>query len=321
MDVARNGTTPEQEALRHILYGEGGLESARRIIAGATLQNLPKVIEQQTREKLALGRKAGVADIEITDHIAESVADRRDMEPDELHAIFNKVASESDGIRHNFGNNFGKIAVPNAIDPPETTLRATSYEWQEPASIPPRQWLYGAHYVRRYVTTTVAPGGTGKSSLALVEAIAMVTSLPLLGFQPRKPLKVWYWNGEDPLDEIDRRIAAICKHFNIDAARIGGRLYRDSGRDAPIIVARRLNEQTIINVPIVESVTQELLEKQIDCLILDPFVSTHGVPKTTTAPSNRLPRHTPVSQREQTAQMNWCTTPASHRRVTAEIEP
>src|SRR5262249_15203889 len=52
------------------------------------------------------------------------------------------------------------------------------------ASIPPREWLYGRHYQRGVVSGTVAPGGRGKSSLVMVEAVAMATCRNLLGEQP-----------------------------------------------------------------------------------------------------------------------------------------
>jgi hypothetical protein len=50
--------------------------------------------------------------------------------------------------------------------------------------IPPREWLYGRHYQRGVVSGTVAPGGRGKSSLVMVEAVAMATCRNLLGEQP-----------------------------------------------------------------------------------------------------------------------------------------
>ena len=49
-------------------------------------------------------------------------------------------------------------------------------------------------------------------------------------------LRVWYWNGKDPRDETERRIAAICKHFRIAAVEIEGWLFVDSGRNLEIII-------------------------------------------------------------------------------------
>jgi hypothetical protein len=45
----------------------------------------------------------------------------------------------------------------------------------EPSQIRARQWLYGHHYCRGFVSVTVAPGGMGKSLLGIVEGLAMAT--------------------------------------------------------------------------------------------------------------------------------------------------
>jgi AAA domain len=79
---------------------------------------------------------------------------------------------------------------------------------------------------------TAAPGGTGKSSLVLAEAVAMATGKDLLGvgYTPERKLRVWVWNGEDPIDEAQRRIAAICLHYGVKREHIEGQLFLDSGR-------------------------------------------------------------------------------------------
>src|SRR3954471_19131190 len=96
--------------------------------------------------------------------------------------------------------------------------------------IPRREWLYGKEFIRRYVTTTVAPGGVGKSSHAIVEALAMASGRNLIGDEPVGKLRVWIWNGEDPEDELQRRIVAAMLHYGITPGDIEGRLFVDSGR-------------------------------------------------------------------------------------------
>jgi hypothetical protein len=73
----------------------------------------------------------------------------------------------------------------------------------------------------------LAAGGLSKSSLDLVEAIAMAAMLNLLGVPVPERLRVAYW-GEDPADEIERRVAAILKHFKISREQIEGWLFVDS---------------------------------------------------------------------------------------------
>jgi hypothetical protein len=126
---------------------------------------------------------------------------------------------------------------------------------------------------------TVSPGGNGKSTLLLAEAVAMASGKQLLHDAPGRPLRVWYWNGEDPVEELQRRVAAICKHYGVSESDLRGRLFIDSGRDLPICVATADRSGTTIATPTVEALDEAIREHQIDVLIVDPFVSTHMVPE------------------------------------------
>jgi AAA domain/Primase C terminal 2 (PriCT-2)/RepB DNA-primase from phage plasmid len=112
---------------------------------------------------------------------------------------------------------------------------AKPYVYRDPRSIPPRQWLHAGHYVRGFLSATIAPGGLGKTSLQLVEAVGMAIGRDLLKGTATKPLTVWYWNLEDPCDEIERRIAAILLHYKIDPAKLEGQLFVNS--DEPLVIA------------------------------------------------------------------------------------
>jgi hypothetical protein len=150
----------------------------------------------------------------------------------------------------------------------------TPYVWRAPETIPMRRWLYGKHYIRKFLSATLAAGGLGKSSLDLVEAIAMATGINLLDVPVSDRLRVAYW-GEDPADEIERRVGAILKHFNISREKIEGWLFVDSFRHQPLCVASL--EKGEIVFPDADALTKALIENRIDVLILDPFVKTHSV--------------------------------------------
>ena len=168
-------------------------------------------------------------------------------------------------------------ADPSQPGAPAVTFSMTPFVWKDPASLPKREWLYGKNYIRKFTNLDVAPGGIGKSSLVMVEALAMVTGRDLLGIQPTEPLRVWYHNGEDPMDEIERRFLGAAKFYKIDADQLGGRLFTDSGRDNPVTIANQVRDGAFVNEVLVERIIQEIQNKQIDVLILDPFVSTHAV--------------------------------------------
>ncbi|WP_248310853.1 AAA family ATPase [Bosea vaviloviae] len=168
------------------------------------------------------------------------------------------------------------FAAAEQQQPVRKPILATPFVWQLPWKIPPRQFLYGRHYVRKYLSATIAPGGVGKSALALTEAVAMASGKPILGLQSR-PLTVWYWNGEDPIDETQRRIAAACIHHRVAPVDIEGRLFIDSGRETEISMAKGSPRGFVPNEEVKRELIQTIHENGIDVVIIDPFVSSHEV--------------------------------------------
>jgi hypothetical protein len=158
-------------------------------------------------------------------------------------------------------------------------IQATPFAWHEPSKIPTREWLYGHFLIRRQVSLTVAPGGTGKSSLVAVEALAQVTGRDLLHDVPYGRLRVWLWNGEDPLDELQRRIAAACLHYGISREEIAGHLFVDSGRNSGIVIAKMDRNGVVVAEPVVNALIETIRDNRIDILHIDPFVSCHQVPE------------------------------------------
>jgi len=156
------------------------------------------------------------------------------------------------------------------------SIRATPYIWRDPATIPRRDWLYGRHLIRRYLSLTIAPGASGKSSLAIADAIALATGRNILSTPIHGgPYRVWVWNLEDPHDEIERRIAAVMTHYQIAADEIADRLHIDSGRDQELCLARQERDGVQIIEPVEQALIAELTRRRIDVLMIDPFVSSH----------------------------------------------
>jgi hypothetical protein len=170
--------------------------------------------------------------------------------------------------------------VPLHGDPvqPPAAIVATPFTWRAEAEIPARQWLYGKHLLRRFVSVDVAAGGTGKSSVKIGEALAMAAGRNLYGIEVHDgPLNVWLYNLEDPAEESERRIHATAKWFHIAPADVDGRLYVDSGRDQRCVIATETDYGARIAQPVYEQIKTQLLERGIDVLTIDPFVSSHEV--------------------------------------------
>lgn len=164
------------------------------------------------------------------------------------------------------------------LPPADKLVKATPFAWRPTAAIPARQWLYGKHLLRKFVSVDVAAGGIGKSSLKIGEALAMATGRDLYDKGlPEGALTVWLWNLEDPVEEIERRIHATAQRFKISPDEIGGRLYVDSGRDQPLVIATEGPDGAMIARPVVDALIAEMLERKIDVLTVDPFISSHAV--------------------------------------------
>jgi hypothetical protein len=152
-----------------------------------------------------------------------------------------------------------------------------SYEWCTGKDIAPRDFIYARHYIRKFVSFTVGFGGAGKSSLALVEALAMTSGKPLLGITVPQRRRVMIWNGEDPMDELKRRIAAACIMHNIKREDVEGYLFVASGRELPIKMATSGRNGAKVATPIGDELIEEIKSKQINALQIDPFISSHSV--------------------------------------------
>jgi hypothetical protein len=155
--------------------------------------------------------------------------------------------------------------------------KATKFVWCDPSTIPPRRFLYGRHFARGFVSVTAAPGGLGKSSLELVESIAIETGRALLGVTPSERAPVWYVGLEDPLDEYQRRVAAIAIHYGVPGEEVARGLFLDSGRDQNFVVAVEDGKGTKIVEPVVGAIIENVRRHGIGLVIVDPFVACHAV--------------------------------------------
>jgi hypothetical protein len=105
----------------------------------------------------------------------------------------------------------------------------------------------------------------------------MASGKPLLGVKSRGQFRVWLWNGEDPRDELDRRISAAMQHYGLTPDDVGDRLLVDSGMEQEIVLAKEARDGALIVEPVAGALISALQRKQIDVFTADPFVSSHKV--------------------------------------------
>jgi AAA domain len=170
---------------------------------------------------------------------------------------------------------------PASLSPESKTpaIYATPYVCRDPATIPLRPYLYGRSLIRKFDSVVIGQTGLGKSTLSGAETLAQVTATNLLGVDVPEPLRVWLWNLEDPQEETERKLAAAMLHYGLTAEDIGDRLFVDSGRDQPLVIAEMTRNGAMIVRPVVDSLVAELIRRKIDIIKIDPFVSSHTVPE------------------------------------------
>ncbi len=204
-------------------------------------------------------------------------ADRRAEDP--IHAIFRNGEIVDQPLSGASAGDARPGEIPMQILPNRPSpLTATPFTWRDPLEIPPRDWVYGRHLIRRNISVTVAPGGVGKSSLTVVQALELATGRRLLDhWLPEHRLRVWLFNLEDERQELDRRISAAMKHYGITESEVGGRLFVDTGREQELILAEQLRDEVKLDETVITHLRHQLEVNEIDVLIVDPFVSSHRV--------------------------------------------
>ncbi len=152
-------------------------------------------------------------------------------------------------------------------------------EWdagEDSDPIPPRGWLLGNTFCRRFVSSLMAGGGTGKTALRVVQALAMVTGRPLTGEHVFQRCRVLLLSLEDDRDELRRRVRAAMKHHGVSYDEVRGRLFLAT----PAAMGWKLaadRDGKIEPGELGARLGKAIKDHGIDVAILDPFVKAHAV--------------------------------------------
>lgn len=203
--------------------------------------------------------------------------------PYELGAryLFDMAAEKGNGAFSLADVWFDQASAEKAISlsPPEvpgTPLRAGRISAADLLNLPPRQWLYGHKVSRKYVTFVASPGGVGKTAWVFALALACASHRKLLHDQTRKPLKVWIYNLEDDMVELRRRFAAAMLHYDLPPEVLDN-IRINSGRDRRFKIVSTNKDGGFVVHPDFRAIIDEMKAEEIDLLIVDPYLRSHGV--------------------------------------------
>lgn len=151
--------------------------------------------------------------------------------------------------------------------------------WRDPATIPPRDFLYGKHFSRKNIGASIGAGGRLKTTFSLFESIEATVGRNLTTGDalPKGPIRTLVLNAEEDQDELDRRLAAICQFYQITEHDLGGRLFVKSVRGSPLRFATMQRMAPILNTQTLEKLEKFIAQKNIDLFMVDPWVSFHAV--------------------------------------------
>jgi len=186
---------------------------------------------------------------------------------------------DADGVWTAYGPDWDEPSDMGMSAEDSPNIIATPYQWCDPATIPLRPWIFGRWLLRRTVAAVVAPGGVGKTTFIAGAALSMVTGRELLGKTVWDgPQKVWIWNLEDGLEDMQRSIQAAALHHGVRREDVEGRLFVDCAMEgAGLCTAIEGPAGFKLLAPVYEQITAEIIKRSIDVLVVDPFVSSHEI--------------------------------------------
>jgi hypothetical protein len=142
-------------------------------------------------------------------------------------------------------------------------------------SLKPRAWILGTRYLKGYTTLTVAPGGSGKSMLLILEGLSIASGKKLTHGVVKTKGAVWLYNTEDPFDELDRRVLAAAKHHKLTRKDLSQFYYSSAYENPMTLVAYNEKNQPVKNDDLIESIIKDIIARGIVLFIVDPFVECH----------------------------------------------
>ena len=177
---------------------------------------------------------------------------------------------------------------PNGNDREEEIPQIELWNMGEDHSLPPpREWLLGRTFCRGFVSGLAAGGGTGKTAMRIVQAMAVATGRDLTGERVYGRFRTLYVALEDNLDEIRRRVWAAAKHHDISHDELLDCFYMATPMGMKVGEASHENPRDVVPGLLERWLRAVIRETRIDLLVLDPFVKIHTSMKTITVRSIR----------------------------------
>lgn len=140
--------------------------------------------------------------------------------------------------------------------------------------IPPRGWLLGTIFCRRFLSSLVADGGTGKTALRVAQLISLATGRRLTGEHIFQRSRVLIVSLEDDRDELRRRVYAVLRHHGLTPADVRGWLFLAAPKGLRLAEMR---DGAPVAGELETLLRSAIQHHKVDIVSIDPFIKSHGL--------------------------------------------
>jgi hypothetical protein len=153
-------------------------------------------------------------------------------------------------------------------------------EWDASGDVdppPPRGWLLGNTFCRKYTSSLFGDGGVGKTAVRYAQYLSLVTGRPLTGEHIFQRSRVLIISLEDDDSELRRRVLAARLHHQIDLEELRGWLFLSAPGAAVGKLMTIDQKGRGIRGQLAETIERVVVARKIDLVAIDPFVKAHSV--------------------------------------------
>lgn len=138
-----------------------------------------------------------------------------------------------------------------------------------PEKIPKRRKILGNILLRKHLSILGAVPGCGKTTLAFGFAFSIASGINLFDEEVHEKGAVWYHNAEDPIDEMEMKLIAYCKYYNVKRETL------------PLIVTGcetkiNFNGTRENDSAVIDALIGTIKKNNIIAVFLDPFINIHS---------------------------------------------
>ena len=167
-----------------------------------------------------------------------------------------------------------------SIEPPPSLFTQASAGFGNArfaTEMPPRPWMIDRLMMLHETTLIVAPGSAGKSSVSLAIIAHLAMGVPFGDFTVRCACKSILYNGEDSLDEMSRRLLAVCVAYELDYQKVRENVMLISGDDVDLRLVSAQGRNAFINEAVRSQLVEIASDPDVGCICYDPLVDVHEV--------------------------------------------